>query len=131
MFKTAPRLLLCPPISFARHARPQRLFSTAPPSQQSRSWKNSATRWGLAIGAVYYYNTSNVFAEEPACPPSSCHSSFLSLTTYHSDSSSHPERRGLHSNPRINRCSPPIKPNFVFPDFLFSDLSQPGIPIPG
>lgn len=50
-----------------------RLFSTAPPSQQSRSWKNYATRWGLAIGAVYYYNTSNVFAQEPALtvPPTS------------------------------------------------------------
>ncbi|MCJ1463552.1 Oxidoreductase [Pseudocyphellaria aurata] len=61
-------------MSSIRHANPQRFFSTAPLSQQSRSWKNYATRWGLAIGAVYYYNTSNVFAEEPALvalPPTS------------------------------------------------------------
>ena len=45
---------------------PKRLISTAPPS---RSWKSSAVRWGLAIGGIYYYNTSNVFAEEPSCAP--------------------------------------------------------------
>jgi len=33
--------------------------------KKSRSWKSSAIRWGLAVGGVYYYNTSNVFAEEP------------------------------------------------------------------
>lgn len=43
----------------------RRFISTAPPSQKSRSWKSSAARWALAAGGVYYYNTSNVFAEEP------------------------------------------------------------------
>merc|ERR1712093_837595 len=43
----------------------RRLLSTAPPSQKSRSWKSSAVGWGLAGAGVYYYNTSNVFAEEP------------------------------------------------------------------
>ncbi|KAL5330068.1 hypothetical protein ACEPPN_003592 [Leptodophora sp. 'Broadleaf-Isolate-01'] len=43
----------------------RRFLSTAPPSQKSRSWKSSAARWGLAGAGVYYYNTSNLFAEEP------------------------------------------------------------------
>lgn len=30
-------------------------------------------RWGLAIGGLYYYNTSNVFAEEPPFSPSLAH----------------------------------------------------------
>ncbi|KAI9844178.1 MAG: Oxidoreductase [Sclerophora amabilis] len=50
------------PLTFPR---PRRTLSTAPPSQTSRSWKNSALRWGLAFGGIYYYNTSNAFAEEP------------------------------------------------------------------
>ncbi|TEY50318.1 hypothetical protein BOTCAL_0278g00040 [Botryotinia calthae] len=43
----------------------RRFLSTAPPSQKSRSWKSSAARWALAGAGVYWYNTSNVFAEEP------------------------------------------------------------------
>jgi len=43
----------------------RRFLSTAPPPQKSRNWKSSAARWGLAAAGVYYYNTSNVFAEEP------------------------------------------------------------------
>ncbi|KAK2606019.1 Oxidoreductase [Conoideocrella luteorostrata] len=46
----------------------RRFASTASPADRSRSWKSSALRWGLAIGAVYYYNTSSVFAEEAAAP---------------------------------------------------------------
>ncbi|KEQ63512.1 mitochondrial intermembrane space import and assembly protein 40, partial [Aureobasidium melanogenum CBS 110374] len=42
----------------------RRFLSTAPPHEKSRSWKNSAVRWTLAGALVYYYNTSNVFAEE-------------------------------------------------------------------
>ncbi|RMY30033.1 hypothetical protein D0865_15356 [Hortaea werneckii] len=50
-----------------RHAATtgRRFVSTAPPHQKSRSWKSSAVRWGLAGTLVYYYNTNNVFAEEP------------------------------------------------------------------
>ncbi|KAK3114231.1 Oxidoreductase [Teratosphaeriaceae sp. CCFEE 6253] len=44
----------------------RRFLTTAPPHQTSRSWKNSAIRWGLAGTLVYYYNTTTVFAEEPA-----------------------------------------------------------------
>lgn len=50
-----------------RAAAARRFVSTAPPHQKSRSWKNSAARWALAGGLVYYYNTAPVFAEEPAC----------------------------------------------------------------
>lgn len=62
-----------------RHAAaPRRLASTASPADKSRSWKSSALRWGVAVGAVYYYTTSSVFADEAtaekpafgAAPPS-------------------------------------------------------------
>ncbi|KAK7523293.1 intermembrane space protein [Phyllosticta citriasiana] len=69
MFRPATRAALQ---SAARSQRPlarapsaTRFLSTAPPTQKSRSWKSSFVRWGLAIGAVYYYNTSNVFADQP------------------------------------------------------------------
>ncbi|THW89634.1 hypothetical protein D6D15_05117 [Aureobasidium pullulans] len=51
----------------SRSSAPSRRFlSTAPPHEKSRSWKNSAVRWTLAGALVYYYNTSNAFAEEPS-----------------------------------------------------------------
>jgi intermembrane space import and assembly protein 40 len=59
-FRAAPRRLPSRPLNSAR-----RFLSTAPPAQKRRSWKSSAARWGLAAAGVYYYNTSNVFAEEP------------------------------------------------------------------
>lgn len=40
-------------------------MNTSAKTDKSRSWKNSALRWGLAVGAVYYYNTSSVFEEGP------------------------------------------------------------------
>ncbi|POR31365.1 Intermembrane space import and assembly protein 40 [Tolypocladium paradoxum] len=43
---------------------PRRFASTASPADRPRSWKGSALRWGLAVGAVYYYSTSSVFADE-------------------------------------------------------------------
>ncbi|KAI0394148.1 hypothetical protein F5Y17DRAFT_429086 [Xylariaceae sp. FL0594] len=43
----------------------RRFASTSSPADGKRSWKSSALRWGLAIGAVYWYSTSAVFAEEP------------------------------------------------------------------
>ncbi|KPM38037.1 Mitochondrial intermembrane space import and assembly protein 40 [Neonectria ditissima] len=49
----------------AARAAPRRFNSTA--AGRSRSWKGSAVRWGLAFGAVYYYNTSPVFADEAIC----------------------------------------------------------------
>ncbi|KAM0283981.1 hypothetical protein ACHAQH_002176 [Verticillium albo-atrum] len=44
---------------------PRRFASTAP-ADKPRTWKGSALRWGLAGAAVYYYNTSTIFADEPA-----------------------------------------------------------------
>jgi intermembrane space import and assembly protein 40 len=67
MFKSAvraaPRRIL-PPRTVV-NSTGRRFLSTAPPTQKSRSWKSSAARWALAAGGIYYYNTSNVFAEEP------------------------------------------------------------------
>jgi intermembrane space import and assembly protein 40 len=64
MFRAAPRLI-------ARSALPRsvapvrRYLSTAPPAQKSRSWKSLAARVGVAGTIIYYYNTTDVFAEEP------------------------------------------------------------------
>ncbi|KAF2089744.1 hypothetical protein K490DRAFT_72424 [Saccharata proteae CBS 121410] len=67
MFRVAPRAVLrASTSSLPRAGASRRFLSTAPPTQKSRSWKSSAVRWGLAAGAVYYYNTSDVFAEQPA-----------------------------------------------------------------
>ncbi|OJD32246.1 mitochondrial intermembrane space import and assembly protein 40 [Diplodia corticola] len=52
-------------ISSIRAPAQRRLVSTAPPTHRSRSWKNSAARWGLVAAGIYYYNTSNAFADEP------------------------------------------------------------------
>ncbi|KAK0390141.1 hypothetical protein NLU13_3714 [Sarocladium strictum] len=54
--------------ALARHAASpaSRRFASTSPVDRPRSWKSSALRWGLAGGALYYYSTSSVFAEEPA-----------------------------------------------------------------
>ncbi|KAK7398408.1 Oxidoreductase [Neonectria punicea] len=66
--RTALRAASRPAIAGLRattaRAAPRRFNSTAAPGAKSRSWKGSAVRWGLAFGAVYYYNTSPVFADE-------------------------------------------------------------------
>ncbi|KAL1964420.1 hypothetical protein VTN77DRAFT_6978 [Rasamsonia byssochlamydoides] len=75
MFRPASRTLLRAPSRVAAPGRirvvqriptTSRLISTAPPAQKSRSWTNCLVRLGLAVGVVYYYNTSSVFAEEPS-----------------------------------------------------------------
>lgn len=48
-------------------AAPRRLAHTAVPADRHRSWKSSLARWGLAAGGVWYYTTSDVFADSPAC----------------------------------------------------------------
>lgn len=81
MFRTtASKALVRAPIATRqiRFAQARRFASTeggtgggaaaqAAPTRKSRSWKGTVVRWGLAAGAVYYYNTSTVFAEEPVC----------------------------------------------------------------
>ncbi|KAF4183492.1 hypothetical protein CNMCM8927_004924 [Aspergillus lentulus] len=66
MFRPATRVLLRAPGVAVRGPASRRLISTAPPDTKSRSWKSTIVRLGLAAGAVYYYNTSSVFAEQPS-----------------------------------------------------------------
>ncbi|KAK1624506.1 hypothetical protein BDP81DRAFT_453677 [Colletotrichum phormii] len=61
--RSAPRALSAARQSPIR-AAPRRFASTAP-ADKPRTWKGTAVRWGLAAGALYWYNTSPVFAEEP------------------------------------------------------------------
>jgi intermembrane space import and assembly protein 40 len=79
MFRPAARALARAP-TVARGPASTRLISTGPSTgpSKSRSWKNTAVRLGLAVGAVYYYNTSSVFAQEPSC--TSCRAFFSSGT---------------------------------------------------
>lgn len=70
MFRSASRTILRHANASATHqqlrfAQARRFVNTAAKAEKGRSWKNSALRWGLAVGAVYYYNTSSVFAEDP------------------------------------------------------------------
>ena len=46
-------------------AATSRRFLTTAPADKRRTWKGAATRWGLAAAAVYWYNTSPIFADEP------------------------------------------------------------------
>ncbi|KAL5356749.1 hypothetical protein BJX96DRAFT_125446 [Aspergillus floccosus] len=67
MFRPASRVLLRAPAVAARGPATRRLISTSPAeSTKSRSWKSSLLRLGLAGGAIYYYNTSPVFADQPS-----------------------------------------------------------------
>lgn len=52
--------------SIAPAASGRRFASTAP-TDKKYSWKGSATRWALAIGALYWYNTSPSFSDELPC----------------------------------------------------------------
>ncbi|KAJ5785764.1 uncharacterized protein N7503_010976 [Penicillium pulvis] len=65
MFRPAVRALARAPAVAARSPANTRLISTGP-APKSRSWKNTVVRLGLAGGAIYYYNTSSVFSEEPS-----------------------------------------------------------------
>ncbi|KAK2734962.1 Oxidoreductase [Myotisia sp. PD_48] len=67
MFRSASRSVLrgTPVTHQLRLAQTRRWVSDVSSPQKSRGWKSTAVRWGLAIGAVYYYNTSSIFAEEP------------------------------------------------------------------
>lgn len=66
MYRTALRVAPRRIVSSSSSLRTSnRFISTASPPKKSRSWKGAALRWGLAVAGVYYYNTSNVFAEEP------------------------------------------------------------------
>ncbi|ODH51809.1 hypothetical protein GX48_02053 [Paracoccidioides brasiliensis] len=76
MFRSASRSVLrassssssAPTPRHIRLAQARRYISSdsPAPSRKPRSWKGTALRWALAAGAVYYYNTSSVFSEEPS-----------------------------------------------------------------
>ncbi|EYE98661.1 coiled-coil-helix-coiled-coil-helix domain-containing protein [Aspergillus ruber CBS 135680] len=71
MFRPAPRALLrasSTPFVAVRGPVSRRLVSTASSSgtPKSRSWKSTFVRFGLAAGAVYYYNTNDIFAGQPS-----------------------------------------------------------------
>ncbi|KAL4927265.1 coiled-coil-helix-coiled-coil-helix domain-containing protein [Aspergillus undulatus] len=66
MFRPASRALLRAPAAARGPAPARRFISTTPSGTKSRSWKNTFVRVGLAAGAIYYYNTSSVFAETPS-----------------------------------------------------------------
>ncbi|KAK7181007.1 hypothetical protein DPSP01_012171 [Paraphaeosphaeria sporulosa] len=67
MFRPATRLIASNAArAVPRAAAPaRRLISTAPPAQKSRSWKSLFARVGAAGAIIYYYNTADVWAEEP------------------------------------------------------------------
>ncbi|KAK4156127.1 mitochondrial intermembrane space import and assembly protein 40 [Chaetomidium leptoderma] len=60
----------------------RRLVSTAPASKKG-TWKGTGLRWGLAAAAVYFYNTSPIFADElpPQAGPAPPHFSDADLPT--------------------------------------------------
>ncbi|KAK3353985.1 hypothetical protein B0T25DRAFT_545777 [Lasiosphaeria hispida] len=47
----------------ANLASSRRFLSTSPAATK-RTWKGAGLRWGLAIAAVYFYNTNPIFADE-------------------------------------------------------------------
>ncbi|KAH7171291.1 hypothetical protein EDB81DRAFT_626349, partial [Dactylonectria macrodidyma] len=65
--RSASRPVLAATLRSTARAAPRRFNSTTASSSSSKgSWKGSFARWGLAFGAVYYYNTSPVFADDAA-----------------------------------------------------------------
>ena len=66
MHRIALRTAARPAARNLRTVTTKRFASTASPANRPRSWKSSALRWGLAGAALYYYNTSSVFADEAA-----------------------------------------------------------------
>ncbi|KAH6857117.1 hypothetical protein B0I37DRAFT_369205 [Chaetomium sp. MPI-CAGE-AT-0009] len=75
--------------SALRAARPtlgsgsRRFASTTAKTSKKGTWKGTGFRWGLAIGAVYFYNTSPIFADElpPEVGPAPAHFSDADLPT--------------------------------------------------
>ncbi|VUC29527.1 unnamed protein product [Clonostachys rosea] len=69
MYRTALRTASRPALRCMRlqgQTATKRFASTSKPADKPRSWKSAALRWGLAGGAIYYYSTSSLFADEVA-----------------------------------------------------------------
>ncbi|KAI3393924.1 hypothetical protein diail_3486 [Diaporthe ilicicola] len=58
--RSTPRALRQPSTT----ASAGRRFASTAPADKRYTWKGTATRWGLAVGALYWYNTSPMFADE-------------------------------------------------------------------
>ncbi|KAJ4416282.1 Oxidoreductase [Neurospora sp. IMI 360204] len=43
-----------------------RRFASTSSAPKKSTWKGAAVRWGLAVAAVYYYNTSPIFSDVPS-----------------------------------------------------------------
>ncbi|KAH6631284.1 hypothetical protein F5144DRAFT_570576 [Chaetomium tenue] len=74
--------------SALRAARPtlssgSRRFASTTATSKKGTWKGTGFRWGLAIAAVYFYNTSPIFADElpPQVGPAPAHFSDADLPT--------------------------------------------------
>ena len=61
--RSAPSALRAARPTLASGARRFASTSSAPASKKG-TWKGTGLRWGLAIAAVYFYNTSPIFADE-------------------------------------------------------------------
>ncbi|KFX89495.1 hypothetical protein V490_06981 [Pseudogymnoascus sp. VKM F-3557] len=48
----------------SRVASPSRKFLSTSAAPKKRTWKGAAVRWGLAGTGLYYYNTTDIFAEQ-------------------------------------------------------------------
>lgn len=75
MFRAPLRRIRPATVSAARVQVPRRAVSTGP--ARKGTWKGAAARWGVAVGAVYFYCTSPLFADDPErafprFPPGSC-----------------------------------------------------------
>ncbi|KAM0797335.1 hypothetical protein BDR22DRAFT_863971 [Usnea florida] len=102
MIRQAPHCLLRASKSSLCSIQTRRFLSTAPPAQQSRSWKNYGARLGLAAAAIYYYNTSTLFAEEPpfSIPPPNSPSDETPIPTLESVKSHRQKESSVSAPPR-------------------------------
>ncbi|KAH0600861.1 hypothetical protein MHUMG1_01860 [Metarhizium humberi] len=93
--RQALRSLRSQPIQSA----PRRFASTSTPAYKPRTWKGSAVRWGLALGAVYYYNTGSVFADEATVQSIAAPSAFTESDVPTVDSVIEQKRKQLKPTP--------------------------------
>ncbi|KFH43151.1 Mitochondrial intermembrane space import and assembly protein-like protein [Hapsidospora chrysogenum ATCC 11550] len=114
MYRTALRSASRPAVRGLR-ARPtvtprRFLSSSASPADKPRSWKSSALRWGLAAGALYYYNTSSIFAEEAAPQTVAAPASFADSDLPTVDSILEEKRKQMRDKPAAKPERTPASP---------------------
>ncbi|KAK9436509.1 intermembrane space import and assembly protein 40 [Metarhizium brunneum] len=97
--RTASRQALRSLRSQPFQSAPRRFASTSTPAYKPRTWKGSAVRWGLALGAVYYYNTGSVFADEATVQSIAAPSAFTESDVPTVDSVIEQKRKQLKPTP--------------------------------